>query len=88
MKSDHLVSLAQYEFRTLRKHMLSMYAELHFHENATTEFKREFCRKLVPRFFARIRNYRKVSLETIVLSELVRHSQKGNLSQKNVSISA
>lgn len=65
MKSDHLVSLAQYEFRTLRKHMLSMYAELHFHENATTEFKREFCRKLVPRFFARIRNYRKVSLETI-----------------------
>ena len=26
--------------------------------------------------------------EGVVLSELVRHSQKGNLSQKNVSISA
>lgn len=65
MESDELVYFSEFEFKVLRKYMLSLYAELRFHENDPPDRKAEFLRMIVPRFYVRIRKYRNISLEMI-----------------------
>jgi hypothetical protein len=59
---ENVVSLDKYQFRSLRKYMAPLYAELNRSQHEASEKKLEARMTIATRFFVRLRNYRGISL--------------------------
>lgn len=62
------IDINEYKVKSLRKHMNPIYWELRRNEDRPFGEKEEIARKLISRFFKRMREYRGVSIERIAKS--------------------
>lgn len=62
------IDINEFKFNSLRKHMNPIYWELRRNEDRPFEEKEEVARKLISRFFKRMREYLGVSIERIAKS--------------------
>lgn len=63
--NQKVVALSEFRFSTLHKYMSPIYAELDRNAQETDEKKRSIIKQAIPRFFKRMREYRKIALAEI-----------------------
>lgn len=76
------IDINEFKFNTLHKHMSPIYWELRRNEERPLKEKEEIVRRLICRFFKRMREYRGVSIERIARSsnsnsEMIRNFEDG-----------
>lgn len=65
---SEVISISEFKFTSLRKYMSPVYSFLHRQAGAAEEEKQKIVRTAVSQFFQRLRSYREISLENLVLA--------------------